>query len=668
MSGEPSATSCDDNINREPHFTVNPVPMTLYDPDTTEFGHGLVDQCGDLVFNGRARSFEVTYATWRPGESPYKYWWQRWRDLETGATLTLGSLPRIELDSGELDSARTIEMSLDTRADAVATVLLISDESTYVLTDSAFVDGSWYAVGHENIFVQHWRTVPAPVLDSAVRTGDLEVTLYWRNGVNRDIDSTMVFRDHTPIKTLGHGVFSYTDTVPSSDTTYLYALKHVTWPLFVARGSPAALPNSASSDSLQVTVASLATACATPEYLSTWKRADQYLSAGCSELGPSKRFRWQPAAGAGWTAWTTDTLYDFLGHTQAGARIVVLQDSNTSTGATSRDTLHFTVASQQVTLHGPTLIRDKARKTYWADSTGSGSPHSGQWFERYDDGPRWYVASAYPQDTLKRIWPYGDYYEDLRQHRVTQGVLHRGRLHVIVCSIPSCEPNAPPPPAPSPSVETAADWGLFGLGPWLTWGSREGAGVLRLYDLWGNPERETAFGDAGWIAGPGGQLTDAATGWAVTWAPRELGLTDARAFDVAVAGASGRPYVLGLAADPDLGPDGGDDVASYDSQRGLVVVADGGRAAGFLFRDVAGNAIGSLQEYGVGQWAPITGEAVWAAQRDAGVRLVGTPRDVQLVLSAPETVGAGRWLFVIIRGDSPSSVRATTDAVLRVVR
>jgi hypothetical protein len=425
-------------------------------------------------------------------------------------------------------------------------------------------------------------------------------------------------------------------------------------------------PNSPTSDDTTVTVGAPPTACATAEYLSTWKRADQYLSAGCSPHGPTIRFRWQPAAGAAWTPWTTDTLYDFTGHTQAGARIVVLQDSNTSTGATSRDTLAFTVSTNQVTLHGTTFVRDKGRKTYWADSAGPGTPHSGQWFERYEDSPQWYVASAYPQDTLKRIWPYGDYEEDLRQHRVSQGVLHRGRLHVIVCSIPDCEPNAPA--AGGPELQAAADWGLFGAGPWLSWRSGDEARVLRFYDLWGNPERETALADARWIEAAGGQVTDAPTGWALTWTPRDLGLADARGFDFAVGGSGGQAYVFGLAVDPDLGPNGGDDVASYDSGRGLVLVADANRAVGFLLRDASGNALRALQEYGVGRWAPTTAQAAWAGQRDPGVRLVGSPRDVQLVLSAPETAGPGRWLFIILRGDTPASVRETADAVLRAVR
>jgi hypothetical protein len=97
-------------------------------------------------------------------------------------------------------------------------------------------------------------------------------------------------------------------------------------------------------------------------------------------------------------------------------------------------------------------------------------------------------------------------------------------------------------------------------------------------------------------------------------------------------------------------------------------VADGSQAVGFLLRRGGENAIASLQEYGVGRWAPATETAAWSAQPETGVRLVGRPRDVQLVLSAPETMGAGHWVFVLIRGESPARVRATADAVLGVVR
>jgi hypothetical protein len=117
-----------------------------------------------------------------------------------------------------------------------------------------------------------------------------------------------------------------------------------------------------------------------------------------------------------------------------------------------------------------------------------------------------------------------------------------------------------------------------------------------------------------------------------------------------------------------LGPDGANDVASYETDRGLVVVADGDRAIGFLLRAGARNALASVQEYGVGRWAPTIPASAWTAQREAGVHLRGAPRDVQLVLSAAETTGPATWRFVVIRGASPTAVRATADEVLRAVR
>jgi hypothetical protein len=646
-----------DYIVDGPHFNPNPPTTTFADPIDS-----LAGQCGDLLFENRTRSFTSIYASGREEESPWKYWWRRARRANDGIAAALEEVRKVSVPMDSLDTA-DIPMWLSDQYDGVGAILILQDDATLQISEwgeIAFTE-PWLGPGGLNISVQHWAHIDPPVLNSATVNGQ-NVTLTWTNhNQGRSIDSTNIYRNDIWRRTVGPAFTSFVDSNVAPGI-YTYTLKHLSVP---AAPLAQAFPNSPASNGLQATVTASATACATAEYLPTWKRADQYLSAGCSQLGPTKRFRWQPAAGAAWTPWTTDTLYDFTGHTQAGAQLVVLQDSNTSTGATSRDTLAFTVSNHQVTLHGPTLIRDKGRKTYWADSAGAGTPHSGQWFERYDDGPRWYVGSAYPQDTLKRIWPYGDYYEDLRQHRVSQGVLHRGRLHVVVCSIPGCEPYAPPARAPGAD---ATDWGLFGVGPWLSWGSAAEPKVLRFYDLWGNPERESVFRDARWIEGPGGQVADAATGWSLSWTPRDLGLTDVRAFDFTVAGPAAQRSVFGLAVDPDLGPNGGDDVASYDAGRGLVVVADAGRAVGFLLRSPTGSGIRSVQEYGVGRWAPVTGEAAWGGQRETGVHIVGQPRDVQLVISAPETLGSGRWLFVVLRGDSPSTVRARADAVLRVVR
>lgn len=396
---------------------------------------------------------------------------------------------------------------------------------------------------------------------------------------------------------------------------------------------------------------------------STWKLTDQYLSAGCSDdLGANMRFRWLKAGDIQLAGWSPDTLFDFLGHTGWGTQFVILEDSNTTDSTTSRDTSWFSVSNAQVVLSGPTYITDKTSKLYEADG------HLGKWFERYDDGPQWYPATAYEDSMMTRIWPWGVYTVDLRQHKLALGILQRGRLFIEVCSGSECEGD-PSPPVASAASGGGEGWELFGAGPWIGWGGTGLPRALRLYDLWGMPDRAVnPFVDVGWFAGEGGRMEDPQSGWQLDWTPQAFPDDGVRAFAFRVSGDRGRPYVFSMAVDPDLGPDGADDVASYDAQRGMVVVADGDRAVGLLLRAGARNALVSAQEYGVGRWAPTIPASAWAAQRDAGIHLRGTPRDVQLVLSAAETTGPAAWLFVAIRGVSPAAIRASADEVLRALR
>jgi hypothetical protein len=628
--------------------------------------------CGDLDFNDRTRTVSAVLATTdSEQESPFKYWWRRGRHKTTGNTAGLLQVRRDSAPAGQIVETGNMAMPLDPNWDVVGMVLIITNDGGLQVTDSAFLyDRTVYDPElNINYRLQHWRHIEAPVLDSGL-VDSTTVTLWWQNRhEGRTIDSTIVFRNGGQRITLGPGATDWQDTGLAVGG-YSYQLKHFT-PRVMVHGALAFPNSSASSSSFNATVTGFH-ACAHAEprgggsyYTGTYLWADQYLSAGCSSVGGNVRYRWYNAAGGPLTGWTSDTLFDFTGHGSSGSQLVVLKDSNTTTYETAFDTVTFAVSGTAVTLSGPTFISDKTKKLYVA--TVGGSRHWGQWFERYEGGPQWYAATAGQQDTLVRVWPMGEYNVHLRQHKDSAVVLHRRRLFIEVCSSPDCQGNAPVLGAAAAGVP-AGDWGLFGAGPWLSWGGTEGRRALRIYDLWVMHDRETAFGEIGWFDAGAGRFTDAATGWEVAWVPRELGLADVRAFDFAVSGTRGRSYVFGLGLDPDLGPNAADDVASYDAGRGLVLVADGERAVGFLLREGARDALASIQEYGVGRFAPTIGDYAWAAQRTAGTQLMGTRRDVQLVLSAPEATGAGTWRFVVIRGDTAGSVQATADAVLRGLR
>jgi hypothetical protein len=650
--GLPSGVAC---VVNENVFFDGPAHFAFL-ADTLHDGGGDPTICGDLAFP-RTRTLDVTYALQGGDGLPWVYWWRGSRDRETG-TYQLASLAGPDsVAAGDTVKLTALPLPLGEDDDAVGTVAILWMASTRQVTDSAFVKQSYEG---RNYSLQHWREKEAPRPDSA-RAAGVAVTLWWSNNHrDRPVDSTVVFRNGVHRRTLDRTASTVVDTVPGPGT-WTYRLKHVAGPVI---NDPLVSPNSPSSDSLAVKVG---TACARGEYGITWRYADQYLSAGCSlDQGADTRYRWYGAGDVVLRDWSPDTLFDFAGHAAAGNQIVILEDRDLSTDSTSRDTVRLTVRDSLVHIEGESYITDKRRYTYAA--TAAGGAHAGQWFERYEDGPQWYPATAYDQTSMTRIWPMGDYVVDLRQHQGAGGVLRRGRLVVDVCSSPGCTPPIEAPPMAGPTADALASWGLFGAGPWLGWGGADLRRTVRFYDLWGMPERESPFTTAGWISGTGGQLSDAATGWQVAWTPRDLAFDDVRAFDLAVTGTRDRPYVFSMAVDPDLGGTAADDVASYDAERGLVLVADADGALGFLLRAGRRNALASVQEYGVGRWAPTVPATAWAAQRTPGVHLRGTPRDVQLVLSASETAEPGTWTFVIIRGRSPAAIRAAADAVLGTLR
>jgi hypothetical protein len=637
------------------------------DPDTIE-DPSLPNQCGDLEFNDRTRVATTIYATRpkEPQENPWKYWWRRARWANDGSGI-LTEVRKVSVGPDTLDTA-VVELPLSDQYDAIGVVLIIDSSGSRQISDLPFTNttpGPW---GDVQFKFQHWAEITPPTLIS-VTHAEGNVTIAWSNArpTVRLIDSTIIYRNAVQFKVVGPADTTYTHPSPGPGY-YYYNLKHVSWPAALAPQRDLAFPNSDLSDSVGITLGTACARLAEPTGdRDTWLHADQYISAGCSQLGSNKRFRWYDSADVELTDWTTDTLFDFKGHFHTGAQLVILQDSNTTTHATSRDTVHFTVYNHQLGFEGESYVTRKGNYLYvaWTDDT----THHGYWFERYDDGPQWYPATATEQDSLYRTWPAGDYTVDLRQHLNT-GVLHRRRLVVDVCTVPGCSAPPAPPVTPSPGPAAAADWGLFGAGPWLGWGAADLRRTLRWYDLWGMPDRTSPFADVAWVTNDGGQVRDSETGWQLDWILHDLGLPDVRAFDLVVSGRRDRSYVFSMAVDPDLGPEPADDVARYDAGLGLVLVADGEAAVGLLLLnpDGADNAVASVQEYGVGRWAPAVGAAAWAAQREPGIHLRGIPGDVQLLLSAAPADGGGRWTFVVLRGATPAAVQARAEQVYRALR
>ena len=396
------------------------------------------------------------------------------------------------------------------------------------------------------------------------------------------------------------------------------------------------------------------TACAVAQGLTTWQMTDQYFNGVCSRPG-TYEYQWRFYAGGPWTPYSTDTLTDFLGHSPTGPKTVTLRVRNTTTGATAETGLAIEVQSGQIMLDGPTFITDKATQLYTSNATA-------RWFERYNPAWTWYQATATPQQTFTRIWPAGDYTVELRQDTTVNGVLRRGRLHITVCHDECGAFGAPAPAAPTATI-SADDWGLFGGGPWISWGTAAAPRGVRFYDLWGAHDAP-GFSTKSWVDDSAAGEAVPGTAWRLDRVQRDLALMGARAIDFTVTAPTTASYVFGLAFDPDLGADPADDVSGYDRTRGLAFVTDASGAVGLLLRTGGDDALVSLQEYGVGRWAPRLATEIRAAQRTRGVNLVRQPRDVQLVLSADARTGAATFTVVLLRAATLAALQGLADEAL----
>jgi hypothetical protein len=254
-SGAPAWTTCvtglDGWVNymADPHFAANdsmsgyPLPYTVF-ADAEE----PPNQCGDLDFNDRTRSFRSWYATAMAGESPWKYWWRRSRRADNGNGVLYEAV-KVNRPA-YVFGWDTVHVPLGNQYDAIGVILVLSPDSTLQINDTMFVDPSLDA----NVAVQHWAHREPPTFVSATRSG-FNAVLTWSNQhAERALDSTNIYRDGTYLRTVGPSVESYVDSNLASGT-YAYSLKHLsvsavtTLPM-----GPAPYPNSPASDTLSVTI------------------------------------------------------------------------------------------------------------------------------------------------------------------------------------------------------------------------------------------------------------------------------------------------------------------------------------------------------------------------------------------------------------------------------
>jgi hypothetical protein len=407
-------------------------------------------------------------------------------------------------------------------------------------------------------------------------------------------------------------------------------------------------------------------ACIRPVYDSTWAMSDQYVSAGCSSLGSSIRYRW--GDGSVWTDWMPDTLYDFPGHSQSGSRQLRLTVKNLSTGRTRDAVVPIGVSSDEDVLTGDLFVTDKQVHVYrQVDSL------PGYWWERWNPEYEWTRATApcggCAIDSLPRIWPAGDYTVEVRHEIDDVPILKRGRLHVTRChfDLGPCQQQMQAPIALAPPQKgmVAPVSEIFGGGPWVSWGSVDAPGAIRFYDLLGAHDAPATFGTTAWLSQDVGAAADAGATGPITW--RRLDIEAPGTYAViftAAARATKASYRFAFAVDPDLGAEPADDRSGYDGARGMVYVFDRDRAIGFLLRNAAGDAMEAAQEYGVGRWAPTSPVAAWEAQRAGGVHLIGKPRDVQLLLSAGDATDTTSWIVLVVGGETVTELQNRADAAL----
>ena len=388
---------------------------------------------------------------------------------------------------------------------------------------------------------------------------------------------------------------------------------------------------------------------------STWQTTDQYVTVGRSDRGSNIRYRWSFETGV-WTSFTTDTLYDFSGHSTTGQKTVRLEVRNDALNESAFKDQVVQVFSGQMQPIGNSYITTKATYSYT-------SSESGNWFERFNPQLLWTRITNTPTSSIDRIWPAGEYTVELRQQDSVSQMLKRGRLSITVCTVSGCDIAASAAPVVASFRSTAEiPGGIFGAGPVISSGSSEDANVARMYDLMGLHDRQS-FASREWLGRPGTHSEPFRLG-TVDWNETETGIAGVKQYVFIVRSPTSKSYAFGFAFDPDLGENAADDLGGYDISRGMVYALDENEAIGVILHEDRTNAATSIWQYGAGRFSPSDPQRIWTAQRTAGYHPLAGKRDVQFLISAPEAAGSKVFNVIVVRGNNLEELNNRADLFL----
>lgn len=376
----------------------------------------------------------------------------------------------------------------------------------------------------------------------------------------------------------------------------------------------------------------------------TWKNTEQHVDGSLSTAAPGALYQWRFDSSGSYTAWSSDPIYDFAGHTSSGNHTVTLRVKNPD-GQIGTKNRTFSVDDTLINIIGQTYIGQKSTYIYRSNTAAN-------WLKEYPPAAWDSLEFWGGSDSAKIVWPAGEYDARLRQqgYAPITDAFRRKTLDIEVCT--DCGPQQRVVGA---DATTRLPASTFGGGPILV---RE-ARVIRLYDLLGGASQPSAFSDGSWLradmsetSSPGATALAGGGTAAVTPVERSAG---AVAVDVDLANFWDPP-IFAFAWDPDVGPSASDDRSGYDADLGLVYAYEETGAVGLVIEKGNSRVGLGVRQYGARRWAPQTDRALRAAVGE-GIDLLDQADDVQFILTALGDHEEGRYRVRVFEADDVAGLR-----------